>query len=191
MLSMMLSERRRTSVATMWKFFPASPALLASSSALKAMIFVWSATLLMMETISQIPLILLLSPLIPSIVSMFVFLISRSSFTFFCRASLPEITASRDFSARLFTSRILSPMLFASSVESCMVATISFTAAVWFWLFSALCFVASARVIVSAKRLLLMFFSFFWILFVITLNTMKNSTRLVNQPINAYLIKLL
>ena len=155
------------------------------------MIFVWSATLLMMETISQIPLILLFRPLIPSIVSILVFLISSSSLTFFCRASLPEITASRDFVARSFTSRILSPMLFASSVESCIVATISFTAAVWFWLFSALCLVASASVIVSARRLLLIFCSVFWILFVITLKTMKNSTRLVNHPIKAYLIKLL
>ena len=67
--SIIPSARRRISVATMWKFFPASPALEASSSALKAIIFAWSATELIRVTISQMFSIFSPRALIPEIVS--------------------------------------------------------------------------------------------------------------------------
>ena len=89
-LSRIVSERRRISVATIWKFLPASPELAASSSALKAMILVWSATLLIIPTMSQMPFIFVFSSFIPSVVSIFIFLISCKSCTalLFCEKSI-------------------------------------------------------------------------------------------------------
>ena len=121
------AARRRTSFATMWKFLPKSPALLASSSALNAIILVWSAISLMIFTISQMLPIFSPSSRIPAIVVTFAWVMSFILSRFDWSVSKPDWTFFAVFSAISVTSLILSTMLRVCASVSSIVARISFT----------------------------------------------------------------
>ena len=119
--------RRRTSFATMWKFFPDSPALDASSSALKAMILVWSAMSLIIFTMSQMLPILSPSSLIPLIVEIFASVISFILSRFCWSVEKPISTFFSVSSATEVTSLIFSAISRVCESVSSIVARISLT----------------------------------------------------------------
>ena len=171
----MPSAKRLISVATMWKFFPASPALEASSSALKAIILAWSATELMSVTISQMFSIFSPSDLIPVIVSLFAPAISLSCATFASRYFTPSKTFSLVLFATLATSLTFCEIFSLNEFWSSIVATISLTAALWSCAVAAFSLDATTRFCVSANSVSLTLLSRERIWFIARTITMTDS----------------
>ena len=122
---MVLLARRRISFATFLKLRLSPSVVVASSSALKAMIFVWSEMLSMIFAISQMELIFSLSFLIPWIVMPVDSAMDEIESKDLFSSSEPSFTFSTVFFAISVTSMILFSMLWERFVAFSIVETIS------------------------------------------------------------------